>query len=122
MGRVFNAVVQTLVLPGLQDTQCGFKVFAGDLARRVFGQARLDGFAFDVEVLLLARRLGRPVVEVPVEWRAVAGSRVRAVHDSFAMLMDVLDIWWSTRRPAVVDASPGLAPESPAQEVSIAGS
>ena len=120
MGRVFNAVVQTLVLPGLQDTQCGFKLFAGDLARRVFDRARLDGFAFDVEVLLLSRRMGRPVVEVPVAWRAIPGSRVRAVRDSLAMLIDVLEIWSSARRSTAND--PAIAPDAAAQEVSIAGS
>ncbi|HET8645128.1 MAG TPA: dolichyl-phosphate beta-glucosyltransferase [Vicinamibacteria bacterium] len=76
MGRVFNGLVRLLVLPGLRDTQCGFKLFTAAAAGAAFAQARLDGFAFDVEALFIARRLGFRVAELPVVWRNDAASRV----------------------------------------------
>jgi dolichyl-phosphate beta-glucosyltransferase len=76
MGRVFNRLVQTLLLPGLEDTQCGFKLFTAQAAGQSFGACRLDGFSFDVEALYVARRLGLRIVEVPVVWRNDEASRV----------------------------------------------
>ena len=76
MGRVFNRVVQGLLLPGLKDTQCGFKLFAASAAEESFGACRLDGFSFDVEALYVARRRGLRIVEVPVVWRNDEASRV----------------------------------------------
>lgn len=76
MGRVFNRLVQVLLLPGLQDTQCGFKLFTAHAAQVAFGASRLDGFSFDVEALYVARRRGLSVAEVPVVWRNDAASRV----------------------------------------------
>ena len=58
MGRAFNRVVQALAVPGIEDSQCGFKAFRADAARAIFTRQRIDGFGFDVEVLYLARRLG----------------------------------------------------------------
>jgi hypothetical protein len=97
MGAVFNALVRALVLPGLRDTQCGFKLFRGDVARRVFALSRVDGFAFDVEAILLTRRLGERVAEVPVEWHDSRQSRVRAVRDSIGMFGELLSIRRRTR-------------------------
>ncbi len=76
MGRFFNGLVRVLAVGGIRDTQCGFKLFAGDAAEQVFGRARLDGFSFDVEALFLARRLGYTVAEIPVTWRNDSASRV----------------------------------------------
>lgn len=76
MGRLFNRLVQGLLLPGLSDTQCGFKLFTAAAATAAFGPARLDGFSFDVEALYLARRQGLRVAEVPVVWRNDAATRV----------------------------------------------
>lgn len=67
-GRVFNAAVQTLLLPGILDSQCGFKLFTAEAAEKVFGRQELHGFAFDVEILLLARKMGYRVKEAPVRW------------------------------------------------------
>ena len=75
-GRVFNALVQALLLPGLQDTQCGFKLFTDEAATLAFSATRLDGFSFDVEALYVARRRGLRIAEVPVVWRNDAASRV----------------------------------------------
>jgi dolichyl-phosphate beta-glucosyltransferase len=90
MGKGFNLFVQALLLPGLWDTQCGFKLFRGEVARDLFGQLRTDGFAFDVEVLLMARRHAWEVSEVPVRWINSTSTRVHAVRHSGEMLMDVL--------------------------------
>jgi dolichyl-phosphate beta-glucosyltransferase len=95
MGRVFNRFVRVLVLPGLADTQCGFKLFPGSLARDLASVQRLDGFAFDVELLVLARRWGHRVREVPVRWDHVEASRVQALRHSSQMLKDLLRLaWW----------------------------
>jgi dolichyl-phosphate beta-glucosyltransferase len=95
MGRTFNLMVQALAVPGIKDTQCGFKLFKGDVGRRLFGEATVDGFAFDVEILLLAR--GRyKVTEVPVVWRHVEQSKVSPGRDAARMLWDVMKM--SARR------------------------
>jgi dolichyl-phosphate beta-glucosyltransferase len=90
MGRTFNRVVRALAVPGIHDTQCGFKLFPGAVARRLAAVQRVDGFAFDVELLLLARLWGLEVVEVAVPWRHVEASRVLAGRHSAQMLRDVL--------------------------------
>ncbi|HSN56558.1 MAG TPA: dolichyl-phosphate beta-glucosyltransferase [Candidatus Sulfomarinibacteraceae bacterium] len=92
MGRTFNLAVQALAVPGIGDTQCGFKLFPGDLGRRLAAVQRLDGFAFDVELLALCRAWGVPIREVPVRWRHVEASRVRPVAHSADMLADLLRI------------------------------
>jgi dolichyl-phosphate beta-glucosyltransferase len=76
MGRLFNLLVRLLAVPGLRDTQCGFKLFTARAAEEVFSRARLDGFSFDVEALFLARRAGFSVAEIPVTWRNDAATRV----------------------------------------------
>jgi dolichyl-phosphate beta-glucosyltransferase len=92
MGRIFNVAVRTLLLPGIHDTQCGFKLFPGDVGRALAAVQHIDGFAYDVELLFLARRWGVPIVEVPVRWRHVEASRVRAVRHSAQMLRDLLAV------------------------------
>jgi dolichyl-phosphate beta-glucosyltransferase len=76
MGRLFNGLVQALLLPGLSDTQCGFKLFTAKAAEAAFAACRLDGFSFDVEALYAARQRGLRVAEVPVVWRNDAATRV----------------------------------------------
>jgi dolichyl-phosphate beta-glucosyltransferase len=98
MGRTFNAVVRMLLIPGIRDTQCGFKLFRGPAARELFAVATVDGFAFDVEILLLARGRYR-VAEVPVVWRHVAESKVSLGRDAARMLLDVLTLSWKRREP-----------------------
>lgn len=90
MGRVFNLLVQALAVPGIQDTQCGFKAFSRACAREVFSRQRVAGFGFDVEVLFLARRLGYGIKEVPVTWEYRASSRVDPIRDTIRMFRDVL--------------------------------
>ncbi|HID89599.1 MAG TPA: glycosyltransferase family 2 protein [Anaerolineae bacterium] len=92
MGRVFNLIVRWLAVPGIQDTQCGFKCFRRDVARDLFSVQRIDGWAFDVEVLYIALRRGYRIVEVPINWYYGEGSRVHPVRDSINMLREVFRI------------------------------
>jgi dolichyl-phosphate beta-glucosyltransferase len=91
MGRIFNTLIADLT-PGVRDTQCGFKGFRADVAEQLFNQQMVKGWAFDVELLYLARVLGYRVKEFPVAWKHCEGSKVRAVSASFEMIRDVLDI------------------------------
>ena len=77
LGRAGNAAIRRLLLPGVFDTQCGFKLYDGPAARRVLGLVRTDGWGFDIEVLYLFRRAGARICEVPVRWDHRAGSTVR---------------------------------------------
>ena len=86
MGRIFNHVVQALAVPGIEDSQCGFKAFRADAARAIFSRQRIDGFGFDVEVLYLARRLGFGIRVVPLRWEHKENSRVAPIRDTLAML------------------------------------
>lgn len=103
MGRVYNAVVQFLVVPGLHDTQCGFKGFRADVARDLFQSVQLyrDGSVpvrgplvtgFDIELLFLARKRGYRIHELPVVWRHEKGSNVRPVIDTYRMFRDALQV------------------------------
>ena len=96
MGRTFNVIVRALVLDGIRDTQCGFKLFRGDVARELFALAQVDGFAFDVEILLLARPRYK-VAEVPVIWRHVEQSKVSPGRDAARMFWDVMKLRWRRR-------------------------
>jgi glycosyltransferase involved in cell wall biosynthesis len=91
MARVFNGMARPVMRLPIRDTQCGFKAFRRDAALRVFHQSKANRFAFDVELLTIARALGMKVVEVPVTWRAVEGTRVRFV-DPLQMSADILRI------------------------------
>jgi glycosyltransferase involved in cell wall biosynthesis len=98
MGRVFNSLVRWLLLPGLQDTQCGFKRLRREVAVELCQAQTITGFAFDVELLSIARRRGYAIREVPVSWYFVPGSRVSPVRDTVAMVRDVLRIRANLRR------------------------
>ncbi len=86
MGKIFNGIVRLITGIPFRDTQCGFKLLRGDAARALAAEMREDGFSFDVELILLARRRGLALREVPVAWRNDRGSRVNPVRDSAAML------------------------------------
>ncbi|MEZ6189062.1 MAG: glycosyltransferase family 2 protein [Planctomycetota bacterium] len=103
LGRGFNRLVQALVLPGIEDTQCGLKAFRGAAARAVFARLARYGpeaptarganvTAFDVEVLLVARQLGLTIESVPVRWRHERGSKVRPLKDTVRMAASVLQL------------------------------
>lgn len=88
-GRIFNGIVQALILPGVHDTQCGFKLFKAQVARTLFSKQQLPGFSFDVEILYLARRAGLRIAEVPVMWRQGESSHVKLFRDSTRMVRDL---------------------------------
>lgn len=92
MGKVFNLLVQAVLLPGVWDTQCGFKLFRADVAHRVFKGLVTDGFGYDPEVLYRARRLGVKIAEVPVVWRNSAPTKVSALSSSLDMFKHVFRI------------------------------
>ena len=92
MGQAFNRVLQGFALSGIRDTQCGFKAFRKRAAREIFTRQRLDGFAFDVEVLLLAQRLGCGIADLPVQWANSTESKVRILRDSLQMLRDAIRV------------------------------
>jgi dolichyl-phosphate beta-glucosyltransferase len=89
-GRTFNLLVRLAGVRGFSDTQCGFKLLDGGLARSLGSELTVDRFAWDVELLWLARRRGLRVAEVGVEWRNDPASRVRLFRDSLSMLADIL--------------------------------
>lgn len=94
MGRFYNWLVRALVVPGVADTQCGFKCFRGDVVPQLFAAQRIDGFAFDVEVLFLAARKEMTIQEVAIDWHYRDQSKVRPVRDSLLMTLDLLRIRW----------------------------
>lgn len=94
LGRVFNLLVNLLAIPGVKDTQCGFKLFTRRAADTLFPHQTIDGFAFDVELLFLARQAGLKWREVPVSWRNVPGSKVDLFRDSLRMLSHLLRLRW----------------------------
>jgi len=97
MGKIFNGFVRILAVHGIHDTQCGFKLFRGDVARELFADARIDRFAYDVEILYLARQRGIEIAEVPVLWFNSPESKVSVVQDSLRMLRDLARIRWIHR-------------------------
>jgi dolichyl-phosphate beta-glucosyltransferase len=109
MGRVFNGLVRLLVVPGIDDTQCGFKLFRAEVARDLLHRARLyrEGrapvagprvTAFDVELLAIARQRGYRIASVPVVWTYGEGSKVRPARDTWHNMRDVLDVWIGVMR------------------------
>jgi dolichyl-phosphate beta-glucosyltransferase len=91
-GKGLNLVIRALAVPGIHDTQCGFKLFKGELARRIFSRCFLDGWGFDVEVLYLARRLGYRIAEVPVVWSHAEGSKIHPFRAGLQVIRDLIRI------------------------------
>ncbi len=98
MGRTFNKIVQKLAVPGVMDTQCGFKAFRGDVAKRLFKMAQIDGFGFDPEILFLASKFGYKTCELPVTWRHCDNSRVNPITAPIGMLRELFEIRWNDAR------------------------
>lgn len=93
-GRMFNRMVRLLGLSASKDTQCGFKAFRRAAAREIFSRAHLDGFAFDVEALCLARHLGLRVDERPIEWLNDSETKFHPLRDGWRSFRDLLWIRW----------------------------
>jgi dolichyl-phosphate beta-glucosyltransferase len=98
MGRAFNACTRRLVMTGIRDTQCGFKLFSAAAARSIFPRQRIERFGFDVEVLWIAHRLGLRVAEIPVTWVDDRRSTVRPISDAARMLVDLVRIRQADRK------------------------
>jgi dolichyl-phosphate beta-glucosyltransferase len=98
VGRVFAFFVNLFAIEGIADTQCGFKMFRREAAMAIFSRQKTVGFAFDVEILFIARRLSLSIAEIPVNWTAQAGSKVNLVTDSIRMLWDISHIRWRHRK------------------------
>jgi dolichyl-phosphate beta-glucosyltransferase len=98
IGRAFNWLVRFLILPGLSDTQCGFKLFREDAAKAIFPQLTISGWTFDVEALFIARKLGYKITEVPINWYHHPRSTVRVFRDSIRMALDLLKIRFNDLR------------------------
>jgi len=92
VGRAFNTLVRVMALPGLQDTQCGFKCFRGSIVEEIFPLQTLMGWSFDVELLYIAWRRGYKIVEIPIPWYYNSQSKVRVAKDSLTMALDILTI------------------------------
>jgi dolichyl-phosphate beta-glucosyltransferase len=97
IGRAFSFLVNLLAFEGIADTQCGFKMFRREAAAAIFSLQKTAGFAFDVEILFLARQLALSVAEIPVNWMAQPGSKVNIAIDSISMLWDISRIRWLHR-------------------------
>lgn len=92
LGRAFNKAVQLLAIKGIDDTQCGFKMFTRKAAQDVFSRCTLDGFSFDFEALMIARDLGYRIDEVPIRWSHQEGSKVVLMRDGPRMLRDLVKL------------------------------
>jgi glycosyltransferase involved in cell wall biosynthesis len=92
VGRIYNGLIRRMALPGLQDTQCGFKCFKGDVAEDLFPRQTLTGWSFDVEILFIARLLLYRVIEIPIHWYYNPHSKIKVASDSFKMGADLLKI------------------------------
>lgn len=90
LGRVFNGMVNIILVPGIKDTQCGFKLFAADIAKDIFSRQTINGFAFDCEILYYCQKLGMKIAEVPISWNNVSGSKVNLALHPISMLKDIL--------------------------------
>ena len=92
MGKTFNKMVQFLVVKGIRDTQCGFKSFTAEAARKIFSNCKINGFAFDVEAVYLASKFNFKIKEIPIEWYNDDRSKLNPITDSSRMFFEILKI------------------------------
>ena len=111
---VFRAMARQIV-PGTTDTQCGFKFFAGPLARAAALRLRTQGFAFDIELIAICQRLGATLTEIPVRWQDMPGSTFSVPRHSAAALRDVAAIWVRQRPGRAQDDAPAFDLAAPGQ-------
>ena len=97
-GRGINLIIRLLILPGLQDTQCGFKCFSAEASQHLFKLQTLPGWSFDIELLYLARRAKMRIREIPIHWYFGEDSKVSAVKDALNMIRDIFRIHGNARR------------------------
>ncbi len=92
LGRAFNKAVQLLAVRGIDDTQCGFKLFSKAASKDIFSRCKLNGFGFDFESLMIARDLDYKIAEVPIRWSHQEGSKVNVVRDGIRMLSELVKL------------------------------
>lgn len=92
LGNLFNRAVRRMGVPGIADTQCGFKLFRATVAQGLFSVARINGYGFDLELLYVAQRRGYRIAEVPINWADQSGSKVRVLRDGPAMFRELLQV------------------------------
>lgn len=97
-GRVFNTLIRFLVLPELQDTQCGFKCFRAEIAQELFSYQTLTGWSFDVEILFVAHKKGYRIREIPINWYFNPDTKISVLRDSWQMFLDLLTIRRNAQR------------------------
>jgi hypothetical protein len=97
-GRAINFIIQLLILPGLNDTQCGFKCFSARVTEDIFRLQILNGWSFDIELLYIARRHKYTVQEIPIHWVHHPETKVSAVRDAIRMIQDIFRIHANARR------------------------
>ena len=105
-GRMLNFFIRLFAVPGIRDTQCGFKLFTRRAARAIFQQCFINDFSFDVEALYLARGLGYRIAEIPVHWANNPHSAVHPLRDGIALLIDLIRIRLHRYPPAEVERTP----------------
>lgn len=98
ISRLGNQLIQLMILSGVRDTQCGFKLFHQDAARVIASLMTMERFSFDMEMLVIAKQLGYDIIEVPVNWYDTPGTRLRPIRSSLATLRDLLKIRWNMSR------------------------
>jgi len=99
-GRGINFLIQLFILPGLNDTQCGFKCLRADVAEKLFNLQTLSGWSFDIEILYIARKYGYQVQEIPIHWYHDAETKIRALPDAIRMFQDIFRIHANALRGA----------------------
>jgi glycosyltransferase involved in cell wall biosynthesis len=97
-GRMINLLIRLLALPGMHDTQCGFKCFRAPVAEVLFKRQTLGGWSFDIEILFIARDMGYKIVEIPIPWYFNSDSKVSPGRDAIKMAIDILKIRWNAFR------------------------
>ena len=107
LGRVFNKVVQTMATKGIDDTQCGFKMFTSKSAKDVFSRCKFDGFSFDFEALMIARDLNYKIAEIPIRWSHQEGSKVSIMRDGPRMLRDLVKLRIKGKKARIRPSSKG---------------
>ena len=105
-GRGINFIIQALILPGLNDTQCGFKCFRADVAQKIFSLQTLNGWSFDIELLYLARKNKFRIAEIPIHWYHHPETKVSALRDAMQMIQDIFRIHVNAWRGIYKNASP----------------
>lgn len=91
-GRTYHTISHFILPLDIEDSQCGFKLFSNQAAKVIFSKTKIDRWSFDAEVLILAKKMGFSLLELPVSWEEKTGSKVRFFRDTFIMVRDLLRI------------------------------